>query len=176
MDKMTPEQRHLCMAAIHSSDTKPEMLVRRFLFSHGFRYRLNHKRLPGKPDIVLFRYRTVIFVNGCFWHGHTGCRYYALPHTHTDFWRKKIERNQQRDKQVRQELSNMGWHCITIWECELKPKMRRQTLASLLVTLSHLFVADRCIHTYAPSQSALPQVAEDEPTYGIRPSQIPPQK
>ena len=98
MDKMTAEQRHRCMAAIRSRDTRPEMVVRRYLHACGFRYRLNHPGLPGHPDIVLRKYRTVIFVNGCFWHGHEGCRHFRLPKTNTGFWRAKIERNKARDK------------------------------------------------------------------------------
>lgn len=97
MDTMSPQQRHANMAAIHSSDTRPEMIVRRWLHSRGFRYRLNHRGLPGHPDIVLRKYRTCIFVNGCFWHGHEGCRYFRLPKTNVDFWRTKIERNRARD-------------------------------------------------------------------------------
>ena len=92
-DVLTKEQRRRNMAAIHGKNTKPEILVRKFLFSRGFRYRLNHPRLPGHPDIVLRKYRTVIFVNGCFWHGHDNCRYFRLPKTNIDFWQKKIERN-----------------------------------------------------------------------------------
>lgn len=115
MDKLTPEQRHRNMAAIRSKNTKPEMLVRRFLFSRGFRYRLNYRRLPGRPDIVLRKYRTVIFVNGCFWHGHEGCRYFVMPKSNVAFWQTKIERNRARDKRVQHELAAMGWHCITLW-------------------------------------------------------------
>ena len=120
MDRLTKEQRHRNMAAIHGRDTKPEMIVRKFLFSRGFRYRLNHPRLPGHPDLVLRKYRTIIFVNGCFWHGHEGCKYYVLPKTNVEFWKNKIERNRSRDIEERQQLTSMGWHCITVWECQLK--------------------------------------------------------
>lgn len=149
MDKLTKEQRHRCMSLIRIKDTKPEILVRRFLFSQGFRYRLNHPRLPGHPDIVLRKYKTVIFVNGCFWHGHEGCRYYVLPKTNTEFWKKKIERNQVRDKEERQQLAKMGWRCITIWECQLKPSVRNKTLESLSYTLTHAFLEDIKIKHYA---------------------------
>ena len=142
MDKMTREQRHRCMAAIHSKDTKPELMVRHFLFSRGFRYRLNHPRLPGRPDIVLRKYRTVIFVNGCFWHGHEGCRYYRLPQTNTDFWRGKIERNRNRDREEQRRLAAMGWHCVTVWECQLKPDVRESTLESLEFTLNKIYLND----------------------------------
>ena len=109
MDKLTKEQRHRCMSAIKGKNTKPELLVRKFLFSRGFRYRLNHPRLPGHPDLVLRKYRTVIFVNGCFWHGHEGCKYYVLPKTNVEFWKNKIERNRSRDIEERQQLTSMGW-------------------------------------------------------------------
>ena len=116
MDKLTKEQRHHCMSAIKGKNTKPELLVRKFLFAHGFRYKLNHPHLPGHPDIVLRKYRTCIFVNGCFWHKHEGCKYFVVPKTRTDFWLNKINRNQERDKEVKKQLSKMGWHSITIWE------------------------------------------------------------
>lgn len=123
------------MSAIKSKDTKPELLVRKFLFSRGFRYRLNHSRLPGHPDIVLRKYRTVIFVNGCFWHGHQGCKYFVLPKTNVEFWSAKIESNQKRDVDEQSQLASMGWHCITVWECQLKPKIRQKTLEALEHTL-----------------------------------------
>ena len=140
MDKRTREQRHRCMASIRGKDTKPEMLVRKFLFSRGFRYRLNHPRLPGHPDIVLRKYRTVIFVNGCFWHGHEGCKYYAVPKSNTEFWTAKIERNRTRDKEEQHQLAALGWHRITVWECQLKPKVREKTLESLAFTLNSIFI------------------------------------
>ena len=151
-DVLTQEQRHRNMAAIRGKDTKPEILVRKFLFSRGFRYRLNHPRLPGHPDLVLRKYRTVIFVNGCFWHGHENCKYFRLPKTNIDFWQKKIERN---------------WHCITIWECQLKPKIRMQTLESLAYTLNHIYLEDRKVKTYeiAESDNNL-MAAEPQPSYG----------
>ena len=142
-DCLTKEQRHKNMAAIHAKDTKPELLVRKFLWSRGFRYRLNHPRLPGKPDIVLRKYRTAIFVNGCFWHGHEGCRYFVMPKSNVEFWQTKIARNQMRDKQVQQQLALMGWHCITIWECQLKKNKREATLRSLDYTLNHVYLKDR---------------------------------
>lgn len=147
MDKLTKEQRHRNMAAIHGKNTKPEILVRKFLFSRGFRYRLNHPRLPGHPDIVLKKYRTCIFVNGCFWHGHEGCRYYRLPKTNVDFWKNKIEQNKIRDKKEQRQLADMGWHCITVWECQLKPLVRDQTLESLAYTLNHIYLEDREVKT-----------------------------
>jgi len=145
MDKLTPQQRHKNMASIKSKDTKPELIVRKYLWSHGFRYRLNNPRLPGHPDIVLRKYRTCIFVNGCFWHGHHSCRYYVIPKSNTDFWVKKINRNIERDKEEQRQLATMGWHCITVWECELKKNKREKTLSSLAYTLNHIFLQDRSL-------------------------------
>lgn len=149
MDKLTKEQRHRNMAAIHGKDTKPEMLVRKFLFSRGFRFRLNHPRLPGHPDLVLRKYRTVIFVNGCFWHGHDNCKYFRLPRTNVEFWKNKIERNKKRDHEEQIRLAAMGWHCITVWECQLKPQLREETLESLAYTLNRIFLEDHEIKTYS---------------------------
>ena len=166
-DKVTPEQRHLCMSHVRSKNTKPEMIVRRFLFSHGFRFRIHVNTLPGKPDIVLRKYKTVIFVNGCFWHGHENCRIYSFPKTNVEFWRKKIERNKERDKKEQCQLAAMGWHCITIWECQLKPKVRIQTLESLAYTLNHIFLEDRKIKTYElPDTDSTLVAAEPKVTYG----------
>ena len=149
------------MAAIHGKDTKPELLVRRYLWGNGFRYRLNYPRLPGKPDIVLRRYRTCIFINGCFWHGHEGCPYYKVPKTNTTFWQNKVTRNKARDLKVQHELAAMGWHSITIWECELRPHQRQQTLQSLAYTLNKIFLQDRTIHHYEiPDEPSL--VAAEE--------------
>ena len=148
MDKHTSQQRHANMAAIHSLDTKPEMIVRRGLWKRGFRYRLNHKRLPGHPDLVLRKYKTCIFINGCFWHGHEGCKYYTIPKTNTEFWVKKIARNQDRDLEVKHKLNQMGWNCITIWECELKPAKREATLQSLAFTLNKIFLNNNRVKPY----------------------------
>lgn len=131
------------MAAVRSKNTRPEMIVRKFLWGMGFRYRLNNPRLPGHPDIVLRKYRTCVFVNGCFWHGHEGCKYFRMPRTNVDFWTKKISRNRVRDKLEQQQLAKMGWHSITIWECELKPEKRDKTLESLAFTLNHIFLQDQ---------------------------------
>lgn len=139
-DKLTPEQRHRCMSHVRSKDTKPEMTVRRYLFAHGFRYRIHVKSLPGKPDIVLRKFRTVIFVNGCFWHGHEGCGSYSFPKSNVKFWRSKIERNRKRDARDTAKLRSMGWHVVKIWECQLKPKVRTATLISLEYTLNHILL------------------------------------
>ena len=152
MDKLSPEQRHKNMAAIRGKDTKPEMIVRRGLWRMGFRYRLNHKRLPGHPDLVLKKYRTCIFVNGCFWHGHnvdistfenTDCC--KIPKTNREFWIEKIRRNKERDIDEQKRLAEMGWHCITVWECELKPSKREATLKSLAYTLNKIWLDDHAV-------------------------------
>lgn len=156
---------HMNMAAIHGKDTKPELTVRRYLWKHGFRYRLNHPRLPGKPDIVLRKYRTCIFVNGCFWHGHEGCRYYNTPKTNTEFWVNKVKRNKERDLKVQRQLANMGWHSITIWECELKPAKREETLKSLAYTLNKIFLQDRAIHQYEIPEEDFMTAAEEASEY-----------
>ena len=108
------------MSKIHGKDTKAEDKVRKYLFSQGFRYRKNDRHLPGKPDIVLPKYHTVIFVNGCFWHKHEGCRYFAWPKTNVDFWYSKINKNVQRDKLTERQLVESDWKVIVVWECELK--------------------------------------------------------
>ena len=149
------------MAAVHSKNTRPEMIVRKWLWSHGYRYRLNHPRLPGKPDIVMRKYRTCIFVNGCFWHGHKGCKYYRIPKSNTEFWVKKIRRNQERDREVCRQLAAMGWHSIVIWECELKPLRRTNTLESLVFTLDRIFLQDRRIKNYQMPEEEHLMAAED---------------
>lgn len=169
-DVLTKEQRHHCMASIRGKDTKPEILVRKYLFSRGFRYRLNHPRLPGHPDIVLRKYRSVIFVNGCFWHGHAGCRYYVTPKSNTEFWKKKVERNRKRDKEEQQRLADMGWHCITVWECQLKPAVREQTLEALAFTLNRIYLNNHGARGYElPDEEESAMAAEPEtPPYHKR--------
>ena len=193
MDKLTTQQRHNNMAAIHGKDTKPEMVVRRWLWGRGYRYRLNHPRLPGKPDIVMRKYRTCIFVNGCFWHGHgvamppveslelkvESSECCKVPKTNRAFWVEKIRRNQERDTRVQHELAAMGWHSITIWECDLKPKIQEKTLESLVFTLNKIFLLhfstqaqsddlqDRTIKCYEIPEEEPMMAAEDVSTeYG----------
>lgn len=149
------------MAQIRGKGTKPEMVVRKFLFGRGFRYRLNHPWLPGHPDIVLRKYRSVIFVNGCFWHGHEGCRYYVVPKSNTEFWKAKIARNRARDIEEQRRLASMGWHCITVWECQLKPAVREQTLESLAFTLNRIWLNDHSVRKYELDEVAPAMVAED---------------
>ena len=172
-DTLNSQQRHANMAAIHGKDTKPEMIVRRYLWSHGFRYRLNHPGLPGKPDVVLRKYRTCVFVNGCFWHGHLvdmqlseieNSECCKIPKSNTNFWVKKIRRNQERDRIVQQKLAAMGWHSITIWECELKPAIREKTLESLAYTLNRIFLQDHIVKRYEiPDEEAM--IAAEELPY-----------
>lgn len=165
------------MAAIRAKNTKPEIIVRKYLWSHGFRYRLNHPRLPGKPDIVLRKYRTCIFVNGCFWHGHfindnvndddnflslKNSECCKIPHTNREFWVSKIMRNKERDTEVQKKLASMGWHSITVWECELKTSKREKTLESLAFTLNHIFLENHKVKRYEiPEEDRFAMVAED---------------
>jgi len=140
-DKMTPAQRHRCMASIKGKDTKPEMLVRRYLHSHGFRYSLHSKRLPGKPDIVLRKYHSVVFVHGCFWHGHPGCPDFRPPKSNKPFWEEKVRRNKERDAAEIGALEALGWNVIIVWECELKKGRLDESMDRLVNNLkSHLEV------------------------------------
>lgn len=134
-DVHSKETRSYNMSRIRSKDTKPEMLVRRFLHGHGFRYRLHVKDMPGKPDIVLPKYKTVIFVHGCFWHGHTGCKYYVIPKTRTDWWLNKININIANDDKTILTLKEKGWKIIILWECELKKNTIANTFNLLKATL-----------------------------------------
>lgn len=129
MDIWNKKKRSAVMAKIKSRDTKPEWIVRRYLYSRGYRYRKNVKELPGTPDIVLRKYGVAVFVHGCFWHGHSVDGH--IPQSNSEFWRKKIEKNQSRDEQNKKKLLAMGWAVITIWECQLKPAVRKQTLSEL---------------------------------------------
>ena len=166
-DKMTPAQRHYVMSRIHGKGTKPELKVRQWLWRHGYRYRLNVKSVPGKPDIVMRRYRTAIFVNGCFWHGHfvhfgvesLGLRVESqlevesgvlkvdssqcckIPQTNREFWVNKIKRNQERDQRNYQMLHDNGWQVIVIWECQLTPKRIEETMLRVELLLNEHFLA-----------------------------------
>lgn len=120
MDVHDRATRSYNMSRIKGKNTKPEDIVAKYLFAHGFRYRRNDKTLPGTPDIVLKKYKTVIFVNGCFWHAHEGCRYFVLPEENREFWNEKLLRNRERDAEKQKQLQELGWNIIVIWECELK--------------------------------------------------------
>lgn len=161
-DIMTPEQRHRCMAAIKGKDTKPEMIVRQYLHSLGFRYGLHNKKLPGSPDLVLRKYKTVIFIHGCFWHGHEGCKYYRLPKSNESFWSEKISRNQSRDNKSREQLEKKGWNVLTVWECELKNKEKRERTLRKLVESIHRISSPIKEYEIEPQISI---AAEDEVEY-----------
>ena len=135
-DVHNKEVRSYNMSQIKCKDTKPEMLVRRFLFANGFRYRLYDKKLPGRPDIVLPKLKIVIFIHGCYWHGHENCKYFVLPKTQTDWWLRKINRNKELDQKNSARLTNEGWKIITIFECDLKPAKRNTTLLQLIENLN----------------------------------------
>ena len=131
MDVHSKEVRSYNMSRIKGKDTKPEETVRKYLFSQGFRYRKNDKKLPGTPDIVLPKYKTVIFVNGCFWHGHEGCKYFVWPKNNAEFWHKKIRDNILRDQRKVQALDLLGWKVIVVWECKIKSD-KENTLKNLI--------------------------------------------
>lgn len=135
-DVHTKQQRSYNMSRIKAKDTKPELLVRRFLHAHGFRYRLHDKKLPGKPDIVLPKYKTVVFVHGCFWHGHTNCKYFKIPRTRTEWWTEKINRNKFNDRKAQRLLKKEGFQVITVWDCQLKAKSINSTFSKIISYLS----------------------------------------
>ena len=130
-DTLNEQHRHYNMSRIRSKDTKPEEIVIKNLFSKGLRFRKNDRRYPGHPDVVLPKYKTVVFVNGCFWHRHEGCRYASTPATNREFWNQKFERNVERDAREQKALQEMGWKVIVVWECELKKAAREETLERL---------------------------------------------
>ena len=190
-DTMTPEQRHRCMSHIRSKATKPELLVRQWLWGHGYRYRLNVKSVPGKPDIVLRPYRTAIFVNGCFWHGH-GVRMREcgnalmreggnglmrdcvensacckIPQTNRTFWLEKIRRNQERDQCNYQTLQDNGWQVIVVWECQLKADKLERTMREVELALNNnlLSMYKHNPIPYPSEEERLPMAAEGEARY-----------
>lgn len=168
MDIWSKKKRSAVMAKIRSKDTKPEWIVRRYLFSRGYRYRKNVKGLPGTPDIVLRKYGIVIFIHGCFWHGHELDGH--IPHSNSDYWRKKIERNQQRDKNNKEALKKMGWSVITVWECQLKPAIKEKTLSKIEYYINKTFLDSYRQKTkvlYSNKENEMLQnVAEPPATYG----------
>lgn len=158
---MTPEQRSRNMAAIKGKDTKPEMIVRKYLFSRGLRFRVQVRKLPGTPDIVLPKYKTAIFVNGCFWHGHEGCKYFRLPKSNIEFWKEKIERNIERDRESMQALHNLGWKVIRVWECELRNKANREEALNKIYTS----ITSSDGSSYCFEETDVPMAAEPEIDY-----------
>ena len=170
MDKLTSSQRHLCMSHIHSRDTKPELKVRKWLWNHGYRYRLNVKGVPGKPDIVMRHYRTAIFVNGCFWHGHENCDKFKMPKTNTEFWEAKIRHNQERDQQNYQVLQDNGWQVLVIWECWLTKSKIKETMQKVEVQLHDYFLKTcaKTPKTYSlPDEDEYFMAAEEQSDYGF---------
>ena len=194
-DTMSPEQRHRCMSHIRSRNTKPELKVRQWLWNHGYRYRLCVKGVPGKPDIVMRKYRTAIFVNGCFWHGHgvefamnnlqctmggdavpasvptisaTNSPCCKIPQTHREFWVAKIRRNQERDQQNYQTLQDNGWQVIVVWECQLKAKQLETTMLQVEQRLLSNFLSalkPKRTHYDWPEETSLPVAAEPPAEY-----------
>lgn len=137
-DVFDKETRSQVMATVRSKDTKPEIRVRKFLWQQGFRYRLHSRKLPGTPDIVLRKYKTVIFVHGCFWHGHKGCKYFTIPSTRTTYWKQKISRNIANDILHQAQLNELGWRVIVVWGCEIKGKAGNERLEALVGELQAL--------------------------------------
>ncbi len=137
-DIWTPEKRSEVMSKIRGHNTRPELIARSILHRHGYRFTVKgpkNQSLPGRPDLVLPKYRTVIFVHGCFWHGHENCRHFRLPSSRSEWWAAKIEGNRERDLRVQKELLGLGWHVVTIWECALKTQAAREWLAARLPSL-----------------------------------------
>ena len=149
------------MAAIKGKDTKPEMIVRKYLFSRGLRFRVQVRKLPGTPDIVLPKYKTAIFVNGCFWHGHEGCKYFRLPKSNIEFWKEKIERNIERDRESMQALLVLGWKVIRVWECELRNKANREEMLNKIYNS----ITSSDVSGYSIEETDIPMAAEPEADY-----------
>ena len=142
MDNRSKEARSRNMSNIPSKNTKPEETVRKYLFAHGLRYRKNVSKLPGKPDIVLPKYKTVVFVNGCFWHGHEGCKYFVPPKTNTEFWFAKFQYNQERDARNYRKLRDLGWRILIVWECEIRHGDAPKRLEQLVEEIETVEIAD----------------------------------
>ncbi len=151
-DTLTPAQRHKNMSHIRSKNTKPELKVRRWLWQHGFRYRLNVKDIPGRPDIVMRKHRTVIFINGCFWHGHDGCSKFVMPKSNVEFWENKIRTNKVRDEKNYNLLRDAGWNVIVIWECQLRTSLIEETMREVA----------ECLNNTRPRPAGTPSNLEGE--------------
>lgn len=134
-DIFSKKKRSQIMASVRSTETKPEIAIRKFLFSKGYRFRKNVKSLPGKPDIVLPKYRTIILIHGCFWHGHTNCDAATIPKSNKAYWKNKIQTNIERDKRNKNALKKSGWNVITIWECKLKNKKAFEKEGGKLISI-----------------------------------------
>lgn len=161
------------MAAVKSSNTRPEVCVRKYLFSKGFRYRINNRSIPGTPDIVLKKYKTAIFIDGCFWHGHEGCKLYRVPKSNVEFWTTKFTRNIERDRRTNRTLTEMGWTVIRIWECRLKTvAIKESTLSDLYSFLKDEILSSDNLRIYSPDKTlgiettSTEIAAEPESPYG----------
>ena len=166
MDTLTPEERSKLMGKIRGKDTKPELLVRSMLHRSGYRFSLHRKDLPGKPDIVLRKYNTVIFVHGCFWHRHKNCKIASMPKSNVAFWQAKFDRNVANDKRHTRQLRRMGWHVLTVWECELKRPDK--VLAKLRKHLTTEGIEDnQKPKVYSLKPSSKYPVAEEQAEYSV---------
>ena len=168
MDIWSKEKRSQVMARIRGRDTKPEILVRRYLYARGYRFRKNVKGLPGTPDIVLRKYRVAIFVHGCFWHGHEEDG--KIPETNREFWLAKINRNKERDRRDKERLLAMGWSVVTIWECQLKPAVRQRTLSGLEYYLNHNFLRLQRMKKPSPRPYAATEAADEVAAMAAEPA------
>ncbi len=166
MDKWDKATRSRCMSRIKSRDTKPELIVRRYLYARGYRYRKNFKRLPGTPDIVLKKYGVAIFIHGCFWHGHD--THMRLPKSNVEYWQRKIERNRERDIRDKEALKKLGWAVITVWECQLAPAVRQETLLEIEHFINHSYLARRD-KKLSPKRITYPDVSEETPSMAAEP-------
>lgn len=135
-DVLTQQKRSEVMSKIRSKNTKPELIVRRFLFAQGFRFRLHQETLPGRPDIILKKFNSIVFVNGCFWHGHDNCKHFNMPQSRLEYWVPKIKKNISKDLEVKKQLRKLGWNVFTIWECQLKTRKVEKTLSTLKKRIS----------------------------------------
>lgn len=162
MDCWDKKTRSRVMARIKSRDTKPELIVRKYLYSRGYRFRKNLRSLPGTPDIVMKKYGVAIFIHGCFWHGHYDSK---LPSSNVDFWKTKIERTKERDLENKEKLKGLGWKVMTIWECQLKPKYREKTLLEMEYWINNSYLQQFKKIGYCNSEEDLPIAAENEEQY-----------
>lgn len=171
MDIWNKAKRSEVMSKIRSKNTRPEITLRKFLYKKGLRYRINYTKLPGTPDIVIIKYKTIIFVHGCFWHGHTNCKISHLPKTNTNYWKNKITKNQERDNIITLQLLAMGWKVLTIWECEIQKKNMDNLFLLIEETiLKKQPIKFQSVKIYEEIEQEIKQVAEDIFTYNPLPS------
>lgn len=160
MDTVSKEKRSWVMSRIHSVDTGPEMIVRSYLFARGLRFRVHARNLPGHPDVALRKYKTVVEVRGCFWHRHPGCKVATTPKSNIAFWQEKFDRNVARDLRNEEKYAGMGWRLLVVWECELRPAVREQTLEALYNRIVGLPVAEPFTYAATAKADAVPMAAE----------------